>query len=113
MPSKVPNLQQPEWLIQLNANHSIPTRFATLAHEIGHISCGHCGADARGRWPDRSSLPYAVRETEAEAVSYLVCARRDLDVASEDYLSDLIQKVDQQVSLYAIFEAANRVEAKA
>lgn len=114
MPSKVPNLQQPEWLIQLNVNHDIPTRFATLAHEIGHIACGHCGADARGRWPDRSSLPYAVRETEAEAVSYLVCARRELAVASKDYLSDLIREVDlKQVSLYAIFDAANRVEAKA
>lgn len=114
VPSKVANLQSPEWLIQLNVNHSIPTRFATLAHELGHIICGHCGADARGRWPDRSSLPYVVRETEAEAVSYLVCARRDLAVASKDYLSELIQDVDlKQVSLYAIFEAANRIEGKA
>jgi hypothetical protein len=54
-----------------------------------------------------------VQETEAEAVAYLVCARRELEVASQQYLSDLIANVDlRQVSLYAIFEAANRVEGK-
>jgi hypothetical protein len=113
VPSKVPNLQVAEWLIQLNQNHNTPTRFATLAHELGHIFCGHCGADSRGRWPDRSSLSHGVRETEAEAVAYLACGRRDLKVASREYLSELIQKVDfKQVSLYAIFEAANRVETR-
>ncbi len=113
IPSKVPNLPMAEWLIQLNRNHNIPTRFATLAHELGHIFCGHCGADSRGRWPDRSSLSHAVRETEAEAVSYLACGRRDLNVASMEYLAELIMKVDfKQVSLYAIFEAANRVETR-
>lgn len=112
-PALVPDVEQKEWLIQLNQNHSIPTRFATLAHELGHIFCGHCGADSKGRWPDRSSLPHAVRETEAEAVSYLACARRNLDVASIEYLSQLIKDADlRQVSLYAIFEAANRVETR-
>ena len=52
-------------------------------------------------------------ETEAEAVSYLVCARRNLSVASEQYLSKLIGDADlRQVSLYAIFDAANRVEVR-
>lgn len=112
-PSLVPNIAQTEWLVQLNQNHSIPTRFATLAHELGHIFCGHCGADAQGRWPDRSSLPHEVCETEAEAVSYLAASRRGLEVASMEYLSELIKKVDfRQVSLYAIFEAANRVETR-
>ena len=54
-PSLVPDIAETEWLVQLNQNHTIPTRFATLAHELGHIFCGHCGADAIGRWPDRSS----------------------------------------------------------
>jgi hypothetical protein len=112
-PSLVPDIAQTEWLIQLNQNHTIPTRFATLAHELGHIFCGHCGADPKGRWPDRSSLSYEVHETEAEAVAYLAASRRGLDVASMEYLSELIKKVDfRQVSLYAIFEAANRVETR-
>lgn len=50
-PSLVPDIAETEWLVQLNQNHTIPTRFATLAHELGHIFCGHCGADAKGRWP--------------------------------------------------------------
>lgn len=113
MPSPVPGTEKVEWLIQLNANHDLPTRFATLSHELGHIFCGHCGADPAGRWPNRSKLPYPVREAEAEAVAYLVCSRRDLTVASKQYLSELIQDVDlRQVSLYAVFEAANRVEGK-
>ena len=113
MPSLIPELSAPEWLVQLNVNHSLPTRFATLAHELGHIFCGHCGPHNRGTWPDRAKLPYAVRETEAEAVAYLVCSRRELKVASRDYLSRLIADVDlRHVSLYAIFEAANRVEGR-
>lgn len=113
VPTLVPDLVITEWLIQVNQNHTIPTRFATLSHELGHIFCGHCGADPRGRWPNRSSLSHPVRECEAEAVSYLACARRDLSVASSEYLSELIKNADlKQVSLYAIFEAANRVETR-
>lgn len=113
MPALIPELSKPEWLVQLNVNHSLPTRFATLSHELGHIFCGHCGPHSKGAWPDRSKLPHAVRETEAEAVAYLVCARRELKVASQDYLSELIADVDlRQVSLYAIFDAANRIEGK-
>lgn len=112
-PSLVPDIAETEWLVQLNQNHTIPTRFTTLAHELGHIFCGHCGADAKGRWPDRSSLPHEVCETEAEAVAYLAASRRGLEVASMEYLSELIKQVDfRQVSLYAIFEAANRVETR-
>ena len=113
IPLLVPDQSDTEWLIQLNQNHDIPTRFATLAHELGHIFCGHCGADPRGRWPDRSSLPHPVRECEAEAVAYLACSRRGLTGASSDYLSDLIKNADlRQVSVYTIFEAANRLEIR-
>ena len=113
MPTLLPESGAPEWLVQLNVNHDLPTRFATLAHELGHIFCGHCGPHLKGAWPDRSRLPYPARETEAEAVAYLVCSRRELKVASRQYLSELIADVDlRQVSLYAIFEAANRIEGK-
>lgn len=113
VPSLEPSVATADWLIQLNQNHPIPTRFATLAHELGHIFCGHCGADPHGRWPDRSSLSEGEREAEAEAVAYLACARRGLDVASMDYLSERIKGVDlKNVSVYAIFEAANRLETR-
>ena len=113
MPSLLPDKDVPEWLVQVNSNHTVPTRFATFAHELGHIFCGHCGAHLTGKWPNRSSLSYAIKETEAEAVSYLVCARQGLTVASQEYLSELIRDVDLvNISLYSIFEAANRVEGK-
>jgi hypothetical protein len=99
--------------IKLNAKHDLPTRFATLAHELGHVYCGHVGRDRKGRWPDRSRFPVELRETEAEAVAWLVCQRNGVQARSREYLSSLIGRVDlTQVSLYAIFEAANRVESR-
>lgn len=99
--------------VKLNAKHDLPTRFATLAHELGHIYCGHVGRDRKGRWPDRSHLPVELHETEAEAVAWLVCQRNGVEARSKEYLSSLIARVDlTQVSLYAIFEAANRVESR-
>ncbi len=99
--------------VKLNAKHDLPTRFATLAHELGHIDCGHVGRDRKGRWPDRSHLPVEHREMEAEAVAWLVCQRNGVLARSKDYLGSLIGRVDlSQVSMYAIFEAANRVESR-
>ena len=99
--------------VRLNSNHDLPTRFATLAHELGHIYCGHIGADSKGRWPDRSRLTSETRELEAEAVAWLVCQRNGITTRSKDYLSSLIDRADQQdVSMYAIFDAANRVESR-
>ena len=99
--------------IRLNANHDLPTRFATLAHELGHIYCGHIGRDYKGRWPNRNQLTSETRELEAEAVAWLVCQRNGITTRSKDYLSSLMPQANHQdVSMYAIFEAANRVESR-
>jgi hypothetical protein len=99
--------------IRLNAKHDLATRFATLAHELGHIYCGHVGAESRGRWPGRRQLSYEQREVEAEAVSWLVCERNGVKTKSREYLIDLIKRADfSGISMYAIFEAANRVESR-
>ena len=113
---------RPEWdrtqkvlpyRVKLNARHDLPSRFATLAHELGHVYCGHVGPDRKGRWPDRRSLPMELCEAEAEAVAWLVCQRNGVQARSREYLSSLIAQVDvQEVNLYAIFEAANRVESR-
>ena len=67
----------------------------------------------RGRWPDRRSLPTALCEAEAEAVAWLVCQRNGFQARSREYLRSLIPQVDvQEVNLYAIFEAAYRVESR-
>lgn len=102
-----------QFRIRLNAKHDLPTRFATLAHELGHIYCGHLGADRKGRWPDRYRLSHEQREMEAEAVAWLVCQRTGVAPRSKDYLRGLISSAEiEGISVYAIFEAANRVESR-
>lgn len=99
--------------IRLNAKHNLATRFATLAHELGHVYCGHVGADGRGRWPDRRHLSYEQMELEAEAVSWLICERNGVETKSREYLSSLMKSADiSGISMYGIFEAANRVESR-
>jgi len=99
--------------IRLNAKHDLPTRFATLAHELGHIYCGHVGADSKGRWPARPGLSNEIREAEAEAVCWLVCQRNGVKSRSREYLSNLMTNLDLTgISMYSIFEAANRVESR-
>jgi hypothetical protein len=103
----------PLWSVTINKHHNLPTRFATLAHELGHIYCGHLGPDPKGRWGERKLDSHAQREMEAEAVCWLVCNRNGVRSRSAEYLHSLIAKSDlSQVSIYSIFAAANLVEAR-
>ncbi len=112
-PSLEPKKTEKRFRVKINANHDLPTRFATLAHELGHIYCGHVGGDLKGRWPNRCKLTNETRELEAEAVSWLVCQRNGITTRSKEYLSSLIPQANHKdVSMYAIFEAANRVESR-
>ena len=88
-------------------------RFATLAHELGHIYCGHLGGDLRDRWANRSGdLTLGQRELEAEAVSWLVCRRLGLETRSAEYLAGYVEENDLgRISTFAITAAAHRVEA--
>lgn len=89
--------------VKLNKAHDLPTRFATLAHKLGQVYCGHIGGDPKGRWPRRTDLPPNVCEMEAEAVAWLVCQRNGVTSRSREYLSSLVAQADfEKVSLYAI-----------
>jgi len=59
----------------VNRKHCWEEKFATIAHELGHLFCGHLGNPLMDLWPDRSSCDLQVREFEAESVSWLVCER--------------------------------------
>jgi hypothetical protein len=100
--------------IRINSRLELPARFATLAHEMGHIYCGHLGGDEKGRWADRSSqLTGGQCELEAEAVSWLVCRRLGLEPRSAEYLSAHVGDGDlDRISTFAITAAAHRVEAR-
>lgn len=52
-------------------------------------------------------------ELEAEAVTWLVCQRNGIITRSKEYLNSLIDEAGlQTVSMYSIYEAANRVESR-
>jgi len=101
-PEFVCNDSQWRFRVKLNAKHGLPSKFATLAHELGHIYCGHLGTDGKGRWPNRSRLSKSVRELEAEAVAWLVCQRNNITSRSQEYLNQLVDQAGlQAVSMYA------------
>jgi IrrE N-terminal-like domain len=43
--------------VSLNSKHTEAQHIGTLAHELGHVFCGHLGAVKEGFWPDNSSAP--------------------------------------------------------
>lgn len=101
------------WLVHVNSALSAGARFATLAHELGHIYCGHLGAHPEGFWPDRRKLTKEQQEMEAEAVAYLACKRFALEVRSVEYLKNHATPENLlAVSKRMIVEATSRVEAR-
>lgn len=101
------------WLVLINSELSLGARFATLAHELGHIYCGHLGAHPEGFWPDRMKLTTSQREMEAEAVAFLACRRFGLEVRSVEYLKNHAKSENLlAISKRMIVEATNRVEAR-
>ena len=66
--------------MKVNDRLTPPETLVTVAHELGHIFCGHLGACGRDEdtagWPDRRGLSEATREMEAEAVAWLVAKPR-------------------------------------
>ncbi|MBE0466965.1 MAG: ImmA/IrrE family metallo-endopeptidase [Candidatus Desulforudis sp.] len=97
----------------LNADHTIEERYSTLAHELGHIFCGHLGVDGQAWWNDHTSVPYDAAEIEAESIAYLVCRRQGLIAMSERYLSADQAPKDLEMpffSLNAVFQATDYYE---
>ena len=92
-----------------NRNHSAPTRFVTIAHELAHLFSGHLGPDLGRRVPDRSMISPELAELEAETTAYLVARRNGLEPRSESYLADY-QGALPGLNLYSVMRAANAVE---
>lgn len=90
------------YLVLLNRNHSIEEQYSTLAHELGHIFCGHLGADSLSWWDSRIGSSAGVEEIEAESVAYLVCMRQGLTVNSDRYLSSYRTPDDMQLPFFGL-----------
>lgn len=108
----------PHWRVKLNDRMTPAEQLVTVAHELGHIFCGHTGrCDAlqdTGGWPDRRGLPYNVQEMEAEAVAWLIANRAGLKTASAAYLKRHVEGGDTALVDVALVErAASRIESMA
>lgn len=95
--------------LAINRNHPPSTRFVTVAHELAHLFLGHLGADNGRRVPDRSEIPHALKEVEAEMAAYLVAMRNGLQPKSESYLAHY-KGAFGDLNLYAVTRAANAIE---
>jgi hypothetical protein len=96
-----------------NKNHTKEEKFATIAHELGHLYYGHLGTPNENWWPDRGKEHIDVREFEAESVSWLVGERAGIKNPSAEYLSGYL--IDNaripQVSLENVLKAAGLIES--
>ena len=78
-------------------------RFAVLSHELAH--------EWMHDMDQRQSLPKTVRETEAEAVAYVVCRSFGLDCSTRS--SDYIQMYrGDEATLIASLERIQRTAAR-
>lgn len=96
----------------LNGRHSTEAKYATLAHELGHLYCGHLGTPNDKWWPDRRGLGDEICEFEAESVCYLLCSRLGIDNPSDEYLAGYLKAHDETppISFESVMKAAGLVE---
>lgn len=89
-----------------------PARYATLVHELAHLYCGHLGSPNPKWWPDRRHLNHAVREFEAESVSYLLCRRKGIDSPAGEYLGGCLDKNEDPptISIECVMKTAGLIE---
>lgn len=98
--------------IQINRNHTPAVKFATLAHELAHLTLGHLGPDKNLRVPARSGLQHVQRELEAESVAYIVCQRNGVVPKSQSYLTDYVSTSTtvNDLDVYQVMRAAGQIE---
>lgn len=99
--------------LELNDDFSRESRYATVAHELAHLYCGHLGTPNNDWWPDRRGMEQNVEEFEAESVAYMVCARLGIDNPSEQYLGGYVNAQEDvpPISLECVMKAAGLIES--
>lgn len=102
-----------KYLILLNRRHTLEQKFETLAHELGHIFCGHLGIDAQAWWQSETRKTNDVMEIEAESVSYLVCLRQGVKASAVRYISQYLEGPELEIppfGLSAVLQATDYIE---
>ena len=97
----------------VNKNHTIEEKFATIAHELGHLYCGHLGSPYEKWWPARMIKDVKVKEFEAETVAWIVCDRPGIKPPSAEYLNGYLDKDGQipQISLESVLTASGLIKS--
>jgi hypothetical protein len=101
-----------QYIININRNHDPAVKFATLAHELGHLFLGHVGQDKFLHIPKRSHLEHSQEELEAESVAYIICGRNGVWSKSHTYLSNFVSEntTVEQIDVYQVMRAAGQIE---
>jgi len=100
------------YYILVNESMNREGQYATIAHELAHLYCGHLGTPNKKWWPNRQGLDETIRELEAESVAYLVCTRRGIIPPSASYLSHYISGSSElpDISIESILKATGLIE---
>lgn len=77
--------------IEINKRLDATAAYITLAHELGHVYCGHLGSRDPDMWPDRCHLSEAAEECEAEAVAYIAGLRLDPNISMPPHLAQYLR----------------------
>lgn len=96
---------------ELNRGYSSTEQLATLAHELGHVYCGHLGADNDDQWTDRRHVEPDFRELEAESVARVVFETIAPRVQLPDHLSQFFKTEPklEGAGLEAVLKSAGRI----
>lgn len=105
--------------IYLKEKETEEVNFSTLIHELAHIVLGHIGVEQiQSTEKDRSNniklrkLTRSAMELEAEAVSYLICKKLELNSSSSEYIAGYITS-DQdlvQFDYEAVIKTTDKIE---
>ncbi len=95
----------------VNSEHTPEEQYATVAHELAHLYCGHLGSPEPKWWPDRTGLEGVASEFEAESIAYMVCARRGIKTSSAEYLASYGHEQVPPISLELVMKTAGLIES--
>lgn len=95
--------------VAVNRNHSAPSQFTTVAHELAHLFLGHLGPDPKRSVKDRTHRTHAQAEVEAESAAYLVAKRAGVTPRSDTYL-ERYQGSFADIDLHTIMRATSEIE---
>lgn len=98
--------------LQINRAQQGLTRYATLAHELGHLYCGHVGTPNEKWWPDQRNKDQRTAEFEAESVAAIALGRLDPTAQMPPYLAQHLKQeaqVPEGLNLERVMQAAGLV----